>query len=153
VWGTLTILVAGCAPFSPVLPSETITPITSPSLLTTSLLCDEKDEVWRLLATTDSWIGSAELLLSTDGVEIEQHPAYSVGADINGLADELDLTLDIIADWRDVEEGDTTAFLCTQEPAGLLRVYSVEGVLSDCWSSHPTSKIWGKLDDCAMARP
>jgi hypothetical protein len=100
------------------------------------------------LATTNSWIGSAELLLSTDGIEIEQHPTYSVGADIDGQGDELDLTLSIIADWRDVEEGNTTAFLCVQEPIGLLRVYSVDGSLSDCWSSNPDSKIWGKLDDC-----
>ena len=148
MWSTLTLLFAGCAPLSPVYPSESTAPVNPPNLISTSLNCDEKKEEWELLATTSSWIGSAELLLSTDGVQIEQHPAYSVGADMDGQGDELDLTLSIIADWRDVEEGDSTAYLCVQEPVGLLRVYSVEGMLSDCWSSDPKSKIWGKLDDC-----
>lgn len=148
MWRALLLITTGCAPFTPLSPVQTRVDSPPPTLQTTVLVCDDWAETWELSATTDGWVGQAELLLSLDGVEIERHPLYSVGAATDGRADELFLSLTIIADWRDVHEGSTTAFTCVQEPRALLRVFGVDGLLSDCWSSHPSTDIWETIDDC-----
>jgi hypothetical protein len=115
-----------------------------PSIVTAGYRCDSLTARWNFLVDTDAWTGNGQVVLSDDGDYIEVHPLRSIEAAADGSSDRLELTLTVVADWRDVNPGSTTAFNC-QEPglAGLIRVFATDGQTpTDCrifgedrWSS------------------
>jgi hypothetical protein len=103
-----------------------------PEIVASTLDCSLKDEEWFLSIETNSWAGGGVLLMTVDGMYVESHAVFSVGAASDGTYDNLSVTLAIMADWRDVSEGSSTAFLCAEEVAALFKLESIEGELVEC---------------------
>lgn len=99
-----------------------------PVITTATVDCDRDAGRWSFAVTTDAWTGNGQVVLSADGVYVERHPMYSSKAAADGTSDRLELTLDVVPDWRDVALGDSTVFNCnTSALAGVLRVWSRDG--------------------------
>lgn len=105
-----------------------------PSIVTTSVDCDGDDAEWTIEATTTAWTGNGLVLLTKDGAYVERHSFESVSAAGDGSADELRVRLDVVADWRTVEAGQTTVFNCGEAGVtGQIRVYvRTGGDIADC---------------------
>jgi hypothetical protein len=118
----------------------------SPTITTASVSCKTTETggaTWEFQVETDAWTGNGEILLSKDGVYIEDHPLDSVSADADGAWDKLEATLTVVADQEDMNAGSATWFNC-QEPrlSGILRVFEQTGELeSDCRSF--LEDFWG----------
>ena len=125
--------VGGCS-----LGYEDTTPETptyaDPEITAASVECDPERPRWTFDVTASAWTGNGQVLLSADGSYIERHRLDSISAEADGSTDQLQLKLDVVADWRDVSEGSTTVFNC-DEPFldGVIRVYSRTGdAVTDC---------------------
>jgi hypothetical protein len=87
----------------------------------------EEAEKWSLEVKTEGWSGGGFLWMAeplydeepdTAGTYpyfIERHPFYSVGAEADGSADRLKLSLTAVSDWRDAAPGSSTRWLCADE--------------------------------------
>jgi hypothetical protein len=105
-----------------------------PSIVAASYSCDSPSARWSFLVDTDAWTGNGQVVLSDDGDYIEVHPLRSLEAAADGSSDRLTLALGVVADWRDVSLGSTTAFNCSEPGlAGLIRIFATDGQTpTDC---------------------
>ena len=86
---------------------------------------DSNSEIWTLEVNTIGWSGGAFFWMSHQDIISdtsqdsnpisERHPFYSVGAQPDGSADRLKLTLTAVSDWRDAAPGNSTRWLCEDE--------------------------------------
>ncbi|MDP2309357.1 MAG: hypothetical protein Q8P18_25275 [Pseudomonadota bacterium] len=112
--------------------------------MTASVACDTEDARWRFEVTTDAWTGNGQVLLSTDGAYVERHPMFSTAAAADGTSDELDLTLSVEPDWRDVLLGSSTVFNCNEpDLTGIVRVLTRDGSeVADCRAFGAAPERW-----------
>ena len=137
----------GCAYTAPDV-ARTAPEWTTPGITNATVDCITADAVWTFTAATDAWSGNGQVVLSTEGDYIERHPLYSNGAAADGTTDNLKLTLDVVAGWRDVVLGDTTAFNCdTAGLTGVIRVYTRDGDdVADCRAFGEDPARWDTWD-------
>ena len=105
--------------------------------------CDEKAATWTLVVDTEHWTAGGRLYMGMDATDVESHRVYSSSAAADGSADHLELELGIVADFRDVSLGSTSAWLCSDQPAlsYLVSVQLADGSdRADCrtWGVDPT---------------
>ncbi|HJN73961.1 MAG TPA: hypothetical protein QGF58_08525 [Myxococcota bacterium] len=74
--------------------------------------CSVEDDTWSLVVETEGWTSGGLWSLTADAHRVEAHEIESVEAAADGAWDRLELSLDIVADPRDAEEGKTSAWLC-----------------------------------------
>lgn len=74
--------------------------------------CDADADTWSLSVETEGWTSGGLWSLSADARRVEAHAIDSVEAAANGAWDRLELELDIVADPTDLEEGESSAWLC-----------------------------------------
>lgn len=105
-----------------------------PVITAATVECDPTRARWAFTVDTTGWTGNGQVLLSADGDYVERHALDSVSAAADGTTDHLDLDLDVVSDWRDVNEGSTTVFNCaTPDLLGVIRVYDRTGdAVADC---------------------
>lgn len=116
--------------------------------------CDASAGRWNLEAETAFWTGGGELWLTVDGRYVERHELRSAGAAPDGSADLLALNLQILADWRFVSPGVSTAFTCGDDPSGRLRVRDRTGAPADCVEVGPERPVWAEAEgapDCPIS--
>lgn len=111
--------------------------------------CSADEDEWTFEIDTEGWTSGGLLSMSTDGLRVEAHEVLSAAAAPNGAWDRLKLTLNIIADAREVEPGSSSAYVC--EPPTLtalayrLVVYDdASGEVTDC-------RVWGQTLDWSAA--
>jgi hypothetical protein len=111
-------------------------------LTSASVECREAEQFWRFEATADAWTGNGSVRLSADGAYIERHTMYSREAAYDGSSDALRLDLGIVADFRDVVLGTTTAFNChSAGVSGILEILERDGrTTADC-------RVFGEAPD------
>ena len=125
--------IAGCevgfAPTTPDPPEYAV-----PAITAASVECDPDRPRWTFDIETSAWTGNGQVLVSADGVYIERHGIGSISAAADGTTDHLQLKLDVVSDWRDVDEGDTTIFNCGDaNVVGVMQVYTRDGgAVADC---------------------
>ncbi len=103
-----------------------------PALTSVELECDDGKAKWSATVKTDAWAGGATLYWSVDGAYVETHPLSSVKAAGDGSSDKLFVELSIVVDWREAEDGKTTAFTCAATPSALIEVTALSGEVTDC---------------------
>jgi hypothetical protein len=101
--------------------------------------CDEKAATWTLVVDTEHWTAGGRLYMGMDATDVESHRVYSASAARDGSTDRLELELGIVADFRDVQLGSTSAWLCSDGPA-LSFLVSVQ--LAD-GSDRADCRTWG----------
>ncbi len=129
----------------PVPSADTAAIATDPPVITSgSWDCSAEDDRWSFTVDTRFWTGNGSVLLSVDGVYVEEHGLRSTESAADGTADHLELELGIEADPRDASPGTSTAFLCdvsTRED--LSGRFSVSAPGS---SEEADCRQWGALD-------
>lgn len=93
--------------------SEILEPIPygDPSIQRLSYECDEDAARWEFVAITDAWTSNGNIWLYSPPV-LEKHPIYSVNSASDGTKDRLEITLNVVADWREASAGSSTQFHC-----------------------------------------
>lgn len=144
----LACLLVACAPRGQAPEDTAGVGAAVPVLTSVTVDCDDHDATWAFAATTDAWTGNGQVVMSVDGAYVEKHPLDSVEAAADGSADRLSLDLEVIADWRDVSVGSSTAFNCdTPELSGVLRVYTRDtGAVADCVAFGEAPERWTEWD-------
>ncbi len=102
--------------------SATEVRLSTPTFEALTWDCSTETDRWELAARASSWTAGALLVWTVDTVYIEEHELGSTESAGDGSWDELELTLTIVADPRDVARSSATAFLCdapTQQSLGL----------------------------------
>ena len=104
--------------------------------------CSADADTWTFDVSTEGWTAGGLLSMSTDGLRVEAHEVLSKAAAPDGSSDQLELKLNIIADPREVEEGETTAFVCEAPTRAALayRLVVYDGdtrEVADC-------RVWGQ---------
>ena len=130
----------------------------APKITAAAAQCDPTRAEWTFSATTDAWTGNGQVLLTTDGAYLERHTLFSTSAAPDGTADTLELSLDVVPDWRDVVLGASTLFNCSEAGlTGILRVWTRDGSAeSDCRAFGDSPERWATWDlgvSCATALP
>lgn len=107
--------------------------------------CSSTDATWSFEVDTVNWTANGALWLVVDTDYVEQHAVRSTSAAQDGSWDQLALSLDIVADWRDASSGSSTAFFCnppTTETISFRLVVYTPGSeeAADCrsWGAQPT---------------
>jgi hypothetical protein len=118
--------------------------------------CDEKAATWTLVVDTQYWTAGGRLYMGRDATDVESHKVYSTSAAADGSSDHLELELGIVADFRDVVLGSTSAWLCADQPdlSFLVSVQLADGSdRADCrtWGVDPT--IFEDPCDVVIAPP
>jgi hypothetical protein len=116
-----------------------------PTITSAAVICDVPSATWTFEVSSAGWTGNGDVRWSTDGVYLEAHPLYSVSAAADGSADRLELSLQVVADWRDAASGSRTAFNC-EEPdlAGVLQ----DGAqVADCRAFGVAPERWATWDE------
>lgn len=121
---------------------------TPPTITEATVDCDTREGRWTFAVTTDAWTGNGQVLLTSDGAYVEKHTVYSVSAAPDGTADQLELTLDVVPDWRDVVLGSSTIFNCGDTSlTGIVRVFTRDGSrASDCRVFGVSPERWAGWD-------
>lgn len=154
----LLLLGGGCVP-SPAPGSPPVDPLDGPAprLVSVALACDVDTATWTATLEADAWTGGGVLYMGLDADTLEEHRMRSVEASAEGDADLLEMTLSIVADWRDAAPGGSTRWRCADEPdlSFQAAIYEVRGEeLVDCrfWGADPT--LWQAsgdgISDCAQ---
>ena len=110
------------------------------------LLCDVDAGEWTLQAEADAWTSGGRLYFGTDTL-LESHYVRSVSAAADGSHDELSLDLDIVGDWREQEDGSSTAVRCAERVDLVFVIYDRDGDVSDCLARGPTPEQLMAEDD------
>ena len=118
--------------------------------------CDEKAATWTLVVDTEHWTAGGRLYMGMNATDVESHRVYSASAAADGSTDHLELELGIVADFRDVQLGSTSAWLCADQPylSYLVSVQLADGSdRADCrtWGVAPT--IFADPCDVGIAPP
>ena len=106
--------------------------------------CDSERLAWTLDVRTTHWSAGAWLWLTRDTSYVERHEVPSVGAATDGSADNLRAGLAIAADWRLVNPGSSTAFVCDEPPDVFIEVRGFQDQPSACASR---GDLWSQLAD------
>lgn len=128
-------LSAACVPPQPSMVQTEVSSGT-PELASLDIACDVSSAYWSFSALTTAWTGGGAVVMSADGTYIETHNLPSIEAEADGSGDQLSLGLTVVADWRDVSMGSTTAFNCgTPGLWGVVQIFERDGeTLADCRS-------------------
>lgn len=113
-----------------------------PVISSLSWECDAKASRWRVELETERWTNGGRYYMARDADTIERHNVPSIEADGEGAWDELRLTLDIVADFRDASPSSSTAYLCSDIDAlsYLVTIQAPDGSgRTDCrtWGADP----------------
>ena len=115
----------------------------NPAITAIDFSCDGDEGQWSIEVTTDAWTSGGTLWMGPIVEEREKHKVESKSAARDGSWDELDLTLDQEADWRDQSNGSSSRWLCDDmDRLSFLFVVKKSGSseVSDC-------RIWGASPD------
>lgn len=126
----------------------------SPLITEVSWGCDVEASEWTFTVLTEHWTGGGRLFIARDVDTIEEHRVRSVGAQADGSADKLSLSLDVVADWRDAVAGSSTQWRCDDLDAlsFLVSIFTPDGSQrADCrtWGAAPL--LWDdteQLEGC-----
>ena len=88
---------------------------SNPEITSLSMECNASDEQWVFTMEANAWTGNGQIWISKAGEINEKHRIYSKQALADGRYDLLELKLDILADWRDVQEGTSTQWHCYEQ--------------------------------------
>jgi hypothetical protein len=83
----------------------------------------------------------------------EAHDMLSSSAASDGSSDELELELDIVADWRDASEGSSTRWLCSDEGdlSFQISIHGSDGTDDvDCRTWGKNTSIWSDLEGAPL---
>ena len=143
--GVLFSALAGCGP--PGWPDHNGSSVQTgpPAITEFELVCDLEGEAWALTVAADAWSGGGQLFLTVDAAYVEAHGVDSVSVAADGSADELELELNMVGDWREVDEGATTVFSCAAGAAALFVLYDLDDEPSDCRAAGPDPS-WADVD-------
>jgi hypothetical protein len=112
--------------------------LTDPEITAITWVCDAETDSWTFEMKTNAWTSNGHIWI-TDGSTTERHYIQSIGAPADGSADNLELILEIVADWRDAEAGKRTQFRCRDEnELSLLAsvMHPETGEITDCFQSN-----------------
>jgi hypothetical protein len=105
--------------------------LTVPRIEAFEVVCDPDSTTWTVTVITDAWTGGASTWWTVDGVYVESRALPSVASAEDGSWDQLQATVALADDWRDV--GATrTAFSCADPVNLLVVVRRLDGEPSDC---------------------
>jgi hypothetical protein len=119
--------------------------------------CDADSAKWDLAVETEGWTGGGRLWIARDADDADKHDVYSDKADADGAWDCLSLDLDVVADWRDAQSGQSTAFPCSDQDAlsYLFVAYTPDASeTADCRAWGADGSLWGEVggsDPCETA--
>ena len=121
----------------------------SPLITELSWGCTLEDSEWAFTVLTEHWTGGGRVFMARDVDSIEEHRIRSVGAQADGSADKLSLSLDIVADWRDAVAGASTQWRCDDlaSLSFLVTIFTPDGSQrADCrtWGADPL--LWDGTD-------
>lgn len=121
-----------------------------PVITALSWSCDDKRSQWTLTVLTQWWTGGGRAWVARDDDRYEEHQVRSVEAAGDGRTDTLELTLDVVADWRDATSGSSTGWRCSDAPTLTFQVavFDVTGSQqTDCrtWGAQPD--LWDAFVD------
>lgn len=130
-------------------------PTDPPAITAVTWDCAVDDADWSFEVQTERWTGGAWLWLATDADTWERHGVLSQEAARDGSTDRLAVTLAIVGDWRDVESGASTRFLCSEEEALAFQVsvYTQDGSeAADCrrWGVEGVLEQIDSVLDCDL---
>jgi hypothetical protein len=101
--------------------------------------CVVEDSEWLFNITTDHWTGGGRIYMTDDLTVIEEHRVRSVGAEADGSADALELSLDVVSDWRDASASSSTRWRCDD----LDRLTFLATVFTPDGDSRSDCRVWG----------
>ncbi|MFT4621559.1 MAG: hypothetical protein ACI8PZ_000211 [Myxococcota bacterium] len=137
------LLLGGCL-FSPAGKPVEVGTLGEPTITEFRLWCDHDRATWEVRIVADAWTGGATAQLTEDGLYVEKKNVDSVAIAEDGTRDELEATLPVADDWRDVG-GRTTAFRCSDDPSILVVLAAVDGTPVDCRVLGPTPEVFAEL--------
>jgi hypothetical protein len=114
-----------------------------PAVQAASFFCDPERQRWELFAEITGWSLGGRAWLTQDGRYVELHEVPSIGAEPDGSRDTLRARLTIVADWRLVDPGASTAFVCEGPPDVFLEIRGFGdfppacAARGDAWSAIP----------------
>ena len=111
----------------------------SPLITDVSWGCDVEASEWTFSVLTEHWTGGGRTFMARDVDTIEEHRVLSVGAQADGSADKLSLSLDIVADWRDAVDGTSTQWRCDD----LASLSFMVTILTPDGSQRADCRAWG----------
>ena len=131
------------------LPSTDLPPnfeFSDPEIRIIEWECNLDESTWTFSVETNGWTGNGHVWISKDGEINEKHILYSTGAERDGSADYLNLSLNIVPTWQDAKPNTTTQFRCSdiEELSFLVRVLHPEYTeQSDCryWGAY----VWNEV--------
>ena len=108
--------------------------------------CNVDESSWSFSVETNGWTGNGHVWISKNGERNEKHIIYSTGAERDGSADYLSVSLDIVSNWQDAKPNASTQFRCNDidELSFLVRVLHPEYTeQSDCryWGTY----VWDEI--------
>lgn len=123
-----------------------------PAITQVTWACDAEASRWDFSIVADAWTGGGTIWVARDAEVYEAHRIRSVEAKANGTQDTLELSLGIVADWRDASSGSSTQWRCTDAPSLSFQaaVYDTPGdAITDCraWGAAP--ELWADVLDSA----
>ena len=123
-----------------------------PRITEVSWACVVEDSAWYFTVSADAWTGGGRIFLARDAGRYEEHRIRSTSAAADGSADTLELSLAIVADWRDASSGTSTGWRCDDEGALSFQatVFETTGEsLTDCrtWGAQPD--LWSSIEPVA----
>lgn len=120
------------------------------SITSVTWACSLEDEQWTLSVETLGWTANGLFSISDAGQRVEGHELRSLEADALGGWDRLELTLNQVADPRDVVLGSTSAFVCDEPELSSLSFRLV--VFDPDTEQKADCRVWGPdLDWNAVA--
>lgn len=105
--------------------------ISVPRIEAFEVVCEPDTTTWTLTVLTDAWTGGATSWWTADGVYLEKRSIPSVASAEDGSWDQLQATVSLADDWREVGSS-RTAFSCA-DPVNLhVVVNRLDGEPADC---------------------
>ncbi len=144
------ILLLACIPYpAPGDPDASPFYDGEPAIVDIAWSCEVEAAQWLFSVEADHWTGGGKLWMTEDAAFIEEHAIRSAEAPADGSGDRLELSLDIVADWRDAVAGSSTRYRCADQDALTfqLMVSVPDGsARSDCrtWGAEPM--LWSETD-------
>ncbi len=122
----LALLIGACTSTGGVEDSSASPMVSSdlPAFADLAWSCSAEDDTWDFTAESTAWTAGADLVLTLDGLYVEEHQLQSKESAPDGSWDRLARELDVVADPRDQNRNSTTALLCdsTTQASLALRV-------------------------------
>jgi len=119
----------------------------TPTIAEFDLYCDIDAAKWELEVTATAWTGGATTVWTADEVYAETHLVSSFEAKRDGSEDVLKLSLRIVSDWREANNGGATAFRCAEDPDVIFALKGADGAIVECQTFGPNPDLWETFED------